>query len=379
MHQLDWDFSMVVLRLTDEIPHYFWHWMDKTHPAHCHAEAFLRNAVLDCYCKADELVGKLMETVDDETIVIVMSDHGFGPLYKDVYLNEWLRQQGFLRLRSRLTLRAVITRLLQRLGVTHTQIGHALSRLGLHWLRGTLRDRLGSWAELFPQDAQPRVAELVDWSRTQAYSVGYIGQIYVNLIGRDPQGIVAPGEEYEQVREELITQLQKLVDPEDEQPVVDQVYKKEEIYSGRFMLEAPDLLVLMRGLSYITRQGYELSKHRLIFAQPPTHETGGHRMQGILLARGPHIKHGAMIRPRIVDLAPTILHILGCPVPQDIDGLVLRELLRSDFLENHPIVYTNDVQPRSIMVSELTKEEERELLSRLRAFGYIDDRSLTSK
>jgi predicted AlkP superfamily phosphohydrolase/phosphomutase len=182
MSQLDWDFSMVVLRLTDEIPHYFWHWMDESHPAHRSADTFHSEAILRCYQKADELVGKLMAAVaDEETTVLVMSDHGFGPLYKDVYLNEWLRQQGYLSLHRRPTPRALFTRFLQRLGLTRTQVGHALARWGLHWLRGRLRDGLGAWADLFPQDSNLHVNELVDWNRTRAYSVGYIGQIYVNL------------------------------------------------------------------------------------------------------------------------------------------------------------------------------------------------------
>lgn len=372
MSQLDWDFSMIVLRLTDEIPHYFWHWMDESHPAHRPSGALYREAVLRCYQKADELVGKLVTAVaDEETTVLVMSDHGFGPLYKDVYLNEWLRQQEFLTLRPRLTPQVLFTRFLQQVGLTRTRVGHALARRRLHWLRGALRDGLGVWADFFPQDNGFHAAELVDWERTQAYSVGYIGQIYVNLIGRDPQGVIAPGKEYEQLRKELIQRLLEMVDPEDGQRVVDQVLRKEEIYSGQFLPEAPDLVVLMRGLSYITRQSYEFADRHQVFSAPPTQETGGHRLEGMLLASGTRIAKNTRIEnARIEDLMPTILHLLGCEVPMDIDGCVLTGLLHPKVTAVHRVKH-GDLKRQQDAVANLTPEEEQGLLEHLRNLGYI--------
>jgi len=373
MSRLDWDFSTVVLRLTDQIPHYFWHWMDELHPAHHPSDTLHSKAVLHCYQKADDLVGKLITAVADrDTTVLVVSDHGFGSLHKDVYLNEWLRQQGLLKLRSYLTLRALFMWFLQRLGLTRTQVGHTLAHLGLHWLRGALRDGLGVWGEIFPQDNRPHLAELVDWDKTRAYSVGYIGQIYVNLVGRDPGGVVAPGREYEQFRTELIGRLLKMVDPEDGQRVVDQVLRKEEIYSGRFLPEAPDLLILMRGLSYITRQSYELAVRHQVFAAPPMQETGGHRLEGILLAWGAHIAKNAQIdNAQIEDVAPTVLHLLGCEVPMDMDGRVLTALLHPEFASAHPVKYS-EIQRQQDMIENLTPEEEQSLLEHLRDLGYIE-------
>jgi len=372
MGQADWDFSMVVLRLTDEIPHYFWHWMDPSHPAHVPADTFHREAVLRCYQKADEMVGKLIAHVQDEnTSVFVMSDHGFGPLHKDVYLNNWLRQQGFLHLRSQPTARNVLATLLRRLGITRTSVGHSLSRLGLHRVRGALRDGLGTWAEIFPNDAQPRVAELVDWARTRAYSVGYTGQIYVNLIGRDPLGVVAPGAQCEQFLSGLIEQLQEMVDPEDGKRVVDQVLRKEEIYNGPYLPVAPDLLLVMRGYSYITRQSYEFSVNDVSFAAPPTQETGGHRQEGILIACGGSIRAGNWLEPvRIEDLAPTILHLLGCEVPVDMDGGVLSEVLVPEHVAANAVRYSQAHRQEGA-VSGFTPEEEESVLEHLRNLGYI--------
>jgi predicted AlkP superfamily phosphohydrolase/phosphomutase len=372
MAQQDWDLSVVVLRLTDEIPHYFWHWMDRSHPAHQPSDPFHSQAVFRAYQKADELVGQLIaEAVDSETTVLVMSDHGFGPLHKDVYLNEWLRQAGFLTLRSSPTLRALVARFLRRLGLTRSQVGHTLSRWGLQRLRGALRDGLGMWAEVFPNDEQPRVTELVDWDRTRAYSVGYIGQIYANLAGRDPQGVVSPGEELEEVLADLTRKLRTLVDPADGKPIVDQVFHKAEVYTGPHLSRAPDLLLLMRGLAYITRQGYEFDRAGHVFGTPPTQETGGHRMEGILIASGHHIARNKWLeRARIEDLAPTILHLLACEVPTDMDGEVLQSLLQPDFVAGQPIRYI-DVQWEQDAPADLTPEEEQSLLEHLRNLGYI--------
>jgi predicted AlkP superfamily phosphohydrolase/phosphomutase len=372
MDQLDWDFAMVVLRLTDEIPHYFWHWMDASHPAHRPGDTLHREAVQRCYQKADELLGKLIASVgNEETTVLLMSDHGLGPLHKDVYLNEWLRQQSFLKLRSHLSPQSLITTLLQRLGLTRTQVGRTLGRWGLNRLRGALRDGLGSWGERFPQDSQPRIADLVDWDNTLAYSVGYIGQIYANLIGRDPNGIVSPGSERDTLLASLTSQLFEMVDPEDGERIVDRVLRKEEVYEGQFLPDAPDLLVLMRGLAYITRQGYNFSRDGQVCAVPPTHETGGHRQQGILMACGTQIAEKRWIdQARIEDIAPTILHLLGCEVPSDMDGQVLTSLLQPEFVTTHPVRYT-EVQWKQDAPQDLTPEEEESLTEHLRNLGYL--------
>jgi predicted AlkP superfamily phosphohydrolase/phosphomutase len=368
----DWDLCVVVLRLTDEIPHFFWHWMDPTHPAHRPADALHQEAVLRTYQKADELVGKLIVgTCDRETTVFVVSDHGFGPLHKDVYLNTWLEQQGFLRMRRHPTTQVQVIQHLQRLGLTRTQVGRFLERRRLRWLRAALRDGLGQLGAAFPNDRQLHVKDLVDWTRTRAYSVGYIGQIFVNLAGRDPEGIVSQGSEYEKTVSELIESLAHMVDPADGLPVVDEVLRKEDLYSGTHLDDAPDLLVLMRGLTYITRHGYEFGSGGHVFVLPPTHETGGHRREGILLACGPGVAQNRWLgTARIEDLAPTILYLLGCDVPEDMDGRVLTELMEPELISARPVTYC-DAGLEKDEPGSLTPEEEEKLQKHLRSLGYI--------
>lgn len=373
LQEVDWDFAMVVLRLTDEIPHFFWHWMDSAHPAYEPADSFHREAVRRSYQKSDELLGRLLaQGVDDETTVLVVSDHGFGPLHKDVYLNEWLRQRGFLKLRTSPTARARVSKVLQELGLTRTRVGHALARWRLNWLRGALRDGLGTHAGIFPNDSQMHVREVVDWANTRAYSVGYIGQIYLNLAGRDPQGTVKPGQEYEDTLAELKAQLLEMVDPADGQRVVDCVWRKEEIYSGPYLARAPDLLVLMRGLTYITRQAYEFGGRGQVFAVPPTHETGGHRLEGALIVSGRGAAQTQWLEgARLIDITPTVLYLLGCAAPADLDGRVLTEFIRPELVASRPIEYAQGDMPHE-SIESLTPEEEQRLLEHLRNLGYLN-------
>jgi predicted AlkP superfamily phosphohydrolase/phosphomutase len=370
MRRVGWDFGMVVLRLTDEIPHYFWHYMDPQHPKHPGDVGQYHDIILDCYRKADVLVGRLINALaDSETDVIILSDHGFGPLHKDVYLNEWLRLHGYLRLRAPESVPSM-RKCIRKLGLTQSQLGKKLGRLGMDSIRAFFRDRLGNLTKILPKDEYIHVDDLVDWDRTQAYSVGYIGQMFLNVSGRDPNGLISPGEEYYEVRAAIVREL--LDWHEDNQPVVDHVYCKEEIYQGPFLKLAPDLLVVMRGLTYITRQGREFPSQNEILVDPPTGETGGHRTNGLLLAKGQSVaQHKAIKKADISDLAPTILHLLGCRIPSDMDGSVILDMLSDRFKDKRAVEYTQ-VDMNVVEMAKMSEREEEDVLDRLRDLGYIN-------
>lgn len=371
MRRVDWDFGMVVLRLTDEIPHYFWHYMDSQHPRHSGGVGEYHDAVLDCYRKADALVGRLIDTLtDSETNVIIISDHGFGPLHKDVYLNEWLRLHEYLKLCAPKNIPSM-RKWIRKLGLTQSQLGKKLGRLGMDSLRAFFRDRFKKLATILPKDEHIHVNDLVDWDRTQAYSVGYIGQIFLNLRGRDPNGVVSPGEEYQRVRAAIMKDL--LDWRVGDEPVVDRVYRKEEIYQGPYCKLAPDLLVVMRGLTYITRQGREFPPENEILVPPPTGETGGHRMNGILLANGRDVARCDNIQGvNITDLAPTVLHLLGCRIPSDMDGIVISDMLSDSFRDEHAIEYSNPIEIATSKMDGMSEHDEADILNRLRDLGYIN-------
>ena len=241
-----------------------------------------------------------------------MSDHGAGPLYKDVFLNEWLIQEGWLKLKEIQSGQRRWFDLIRRLGLTRENISDTLTRLNMHRLEVLIKKILGDRIHILPRDERPEFFNAVDWTQTRAYSFGYYGQVFINLKGREPQGTVEPGQAYESLRDEIAKKMMAIVDPEDGQPVVDRVYKKEELYNGSYLDEAPDLIATMREYTYMTRKGYEFAAQRgVLFREPYTKETGSHRIEGILIAAGPDIAPGSAADRNIQDLTPTILHLQG--------------------------------------------------------------------
>ncbi len=180
---------------TDLVAHMFWRYMDKEHPGYKKEEARLYSEVLKhLYKRVDGILGEVMKRIDDKTTLIVMSDHGFGPFRRYFNLNTWLYKNGYLSL---------------------------------------MDDEKGVSGEFF---------ENVDFSRTKAYALGF-NALYINLRGREGKGIINPGPEKERLMDELIKRLEAVRDPKTGERVILKVYKREEIYSGRWVKDAPDLLI----------------------------------------------------------------------------------------------------------------------------------------
>jgi predicted AlkP superfamily phosphohydrolase/phosphomutase len=374
MQSREWDFFMIVFFDTDQLAHFFWRFMDPNHPAHeSHMAAEYGNAILDFYQKMDRSIGKLNQAAGVDTTVFVLSDHGTGPAYRDVFLNEWLRQEGYLatvdeepRLKGR-------HRLFARLGLTRNGVSSTLRSIGLGRVEGWIKTALGDRIELLPRTQRAEFPQAIDWTRTRAYSFGYQGQIYINLQGREPQGTVSPGAAYNQLCDEITQRLMALTDPQDGKLVVDQVFRREQIFSGPYIDFAPDLTLVMRGISYNTRQGYEFSaKAGKIFSDPVTFESGSHRPQGILFASGPPVRQGGLKEgAQLVDLAPTILALMGIPVPEGMDGRILEDWVNVAPITSNKLSPVNPVVNRP-PEAEFTDAEEQEMLRRLKDLGYLE-------
>jgi predicted AlkP superfamily phosphohydrolase/phosphomutase len=202
----------------------------------------------------------------------------------------------------------------------------------------------------------------VDWSRTLAYSMGHVGQVYINLKGREPQGIIEPGD-YIAVRERVIGVLSNLRSPSGE-PMVERIIPREKAASGPYLDRAPDLHVIMDG--YRTIAFPLFATDGKIITQQIRRDSGCHRLHGAFIARGPGVAHGEIKGARIIDLAPTILHLMHVPVPDDMDGRVLTEALVM-----HKPIETQAAVPSSQAQEDLTAEEAAEVEERLRALGYL--------
>jgi predicted AlkP superfamily phosphohydrolase/phosphomutase len=177
----------------------------------------------------------------------------------------------------------------------------------------------------------------IDWSGTRAFARGKEGEIYINLNGRDPHGIVEPGAEYESVRNKIIERLSQLKDPTTGEAAVDRVYRREELYRGPLLEWAPDLIVAWRDGKYMPTESDRdkdavfVSRWREYMNWPTT---GSHRIDGILFAKGPGIRRGRRIEAaRIIDLMPTWLSALNREIPADIEGKTIPELFEPNHTE----------------------------------------------
>jgi predicted AlkP superfamily phosphohydrolase/phosphomutase len=214
--------------------------------------------------------------------------------------------------------------------------------------------------------------EDVDWRRTMAYSLGNVGQIYLNVAGREPYGCVQPGAMYDQVRDDIIARLLKLGDPATGEPVVEAAYRREEIYGGDQVKHAPDILFIPRRLEYFGFGEYEFGWHKII--EPIKRGISGtHRMHGIFMAYGPGVQPGAVVEDaQIIDLAPTILYIMGLPRPEHMDGRVFHEIFHETFQPAQSADgYSQWQGPSGGSDAGLTEEEKQILADRLRNLGYV--------
>jgi predicted AlkP superfamily phosphohydrolase/phosphomutase len=206
----------------------------------------------------------------------------------------------------------------------------------------------------------------VDWSRTLAYSIGHVGQIYVNLKGREPEGVVEPGPEYEAVRQRVSEALQHLHHPTTGQPLVDRVIPGDQAAHGPYADRSPDLHVVLDGYQTIVFPLFA-TDNRIVTRQIRG-DSGSHRQHGIFIAWRSGIRSGETVDgAHILDLAPTILHLMGLPVPDDMDGRVLTETLTI----SRP-VERSAADPHAAGTEEgFSADDSAEVEERLRALGYL--------
>jgi len=256
---------------TDRMQHMFWRYLDDQHPARpAEVPAAMENAIEDLYVRMDQLVGRTMAKCQRDTLLMVLSDHGFNTFRRGVDLNRWLEENGYLVVDD------------ARRGVEH----------------------LGG----------------VDWSRTRAFAIGLTG-IFVNLKGKFEQGIVEPGAEAEQLRDEIQQRLAGLRDPSGGAPAFQRIYQAAKVYRGPYKEQAPDLIV---GYASGYRVSWDAAVGRTshsIFHDNKKAWSGDHCVD-------PSVVPGVLFcnrkidtaQPRLLDIGPTVLELFGIPTPEYMDG-----------------------------------------------------------
>lgn len=340
------DFFMLVYILPDRLQHASYHYIltaaNDPETTHRRAQASIRALTL----LDQELERLITSATDKESLVVLVSDHGFCHHRYDIYLNGWLADKGLLSYKA----------------------GSSSLRQYIRTITRGIKSFIPeSWISAGRKALSAE--RLIDWPNTKVYC----GQptengIYINLEGRKPQGAVK-SEEYESLRRQLKAELAKLVNPLNQETVFQAVYFREEVYHGPFVDHAPDIV-------FEPQEGY-----RIVPTPTPNFcakdisqkRRGIHAKNGIFIASGPMIQPaGKVVGASIIDVAPTILHAIDLPIPKTMDGQVIMDVFQENYRKE--IRYVQDeteIIPRKSQVVYSDKDAA-EIEKRLANLGYLD-------
>lgn len=272
LHKEDWDFFMMVEMGVDRIQHAFWEYMDESHRRHVKGNPY-EHAIFDYYQYVDREIGELLSFADANTTVFLVSDHGAQKMEGGICINEWLIREGYLALAES------------------------------------------------PNCVMPLSQAKVDWPGTKAWGEGgYYSRIFLNVRGREPQGVINP-QDYEDVRDELIEKIQSIPDDHG-RPIGTKVYRPEQLYSVNNAI-APDLMVYFGNLAW--RSVGSVGRNSIHTFDNDTGPDGANHAQHGIIVMSPIVGMRSSYRlegSQLMDVAPSILRVMGLPVPRDMEGHV---------------------------------------------------------
>jgi predicted AlkP superfamily phosphohydrolase/phosphomutase len=366
VERCDWDFFMVVFTTTDRLQHRFWKYLVPGYPEYEAPEAARYRPHLEEYHRRlDACLGELVAAAGPEAHVLVVSDHGFGPVADRIVHKQALLQSLGLVGQGGNAFIVRLRRLVEgKLGLTVAELRRHVNRL--------LPRKLVSWIE-----GQARLAEHRVRDRDRAYLVTLhenLGGVFFNVPATDAGDRV----QEDALRQSVVSRLYQLADPETGQSLVQHVYHREEVWSGGRLGECPDLvfeLVPSYGLAGGVAPGGQLVSPR----RQELEKQGTHREDGILVLVGPTIRPKAASEPeQLIDVTATILYLLGQPIPANMDSRVISRAILADFLDAHPIrsrepglslASARPPPPESVWDSV---EDARLIEDRLRGIGYLE-------
>jgi predicted AlkP superfamily phosphohydrolase/phosphomutase len=346
----------VVFMAADHVQHLGWgEW----------AERGPESAVAATYRILDEAVGALVENAAGGDVLVV-SDHGAGPLDGVVNLNAWLAAEGYLE----------YTRPGERLGGQLFEKAFQLRRKLPKRLRYAVKQRASGLRERVYE--QRGSYSTIDWGATRAFSYGTFGNVVINVRGRESEGTVDPGEEYEQVRSEIAERAMELRDPEG-RLIVAAVHRREDLFEGPHIDKVPDLLIEFAEYAWLgkgnTKQRAETIWDRIEIEPGSEHVyVGSHRHEGLFVLAGPSAAEAPRTLAEIQDIAPTVLYLLGEPLPSRLAGRIVAEALAPSLLDARPPEYDDHGDELEVGAPEssYSEGEADEVEARLRGLGYLE-------
>ncbi len=355
MKSKPWDFFMVVFTGTDRLQHCLHEHVMRIDDDEAVRNDDLTAAVRDYFVGLDAHIGDIMETAGEDAHFLVISDHGFGPLEKSIYFNRWLADEGLLTLRGAAPGNNLKSwkKVMNAVGIKRSTLSGIGRKVGLSKV-----------VDQQVQKLNPFVGG-IDWDETKVFYYPING-FYVNLKGRDMFGTVEPGDEFEAVRDDLIARLEAMKDPRNGERLIPIVKRREELFHGKNLHQLPDVFIEFLDQPYDAfMQDYDDPE---VFRREEWGD-GTHRRNGLWIGSGPGFAGGDEVSGlEIFDVAPNVLHLMGFPIPEHMDGRFRPDLF-TDEVGGKAVIEKFEGDPeRRYGISE---EEEKDLEEKLRGLGYL--------
>jgi predicted AlkP superfamily phosphohydrolase/phosphomutase len=324
------------------------------------------------YIEYDQYIGRLLE---EGATTFIVSDHGFTSVEKKFFVNEWLSDLGYLSKEIKVGDPSIPEFIELQFGKWREE-NPAIR--GILQLGGFTTDKVRS---IFPdsfglllkkfiplkfKQALPKEHLIINWKDTHAYlSSRFSNAININLKGREPNGIVEPGKEYEEIRNQIINELYRLRDPKTFENIIDRVYRGEDLFQGPYASSAPDIVFIPQNFSYSIEPDKRVEKSVISTSHDHAPVLSASAPNGIFMASGSELAEGReMLNLKIWDIMPNILHLLGIPIPDDLDGRVRHDMFNSDSTLAHKEVEFDTQSPDHWMDYDY-QDEERALTQKL--------------
>lgn len=373
MEKFDWNIFVTVFGETDLAQHFYWKFTEPSHPDYDpEAAEKYGSTILNVYQRMDEIIDRLLKAYPDVNVFIV-SDHG-GALDtrgKQLIVN-WLEDVGLL---TREELR------FSNPGKLISNTANKIARWGYkvahRYLSTETKLKLITRFPVMRSGAEAAVRlGGIDWSRTKAFSDGIQDDIWINLEGRDPLGIVKRAE-YDEICNFICGELREAVDIKTGKPIVDAVFKRDEVYEGDYVNRAADISFRWKTdavINGIKTKSSSANTSAVEHDWSPDITTGDHSIDGVFIAAGPKITNVASINnAELIDIAPTVLYFFDKEIPADMDGKILDAIYDESYVSSHPPRFRTK-KPDAVREEEedvYSEEDESIIEQRLRDMGYL--------
>jgi predicted AlkP superfamily phosphohydrolase/phosphomutase len=358
--RFDPEFLLIVFMAADHMQHYGWiEWEDKG----------LKSRIAEVYRALDDAVGSFLEFVGPDRDVLVVSDHGAGRMKGVVNINAWLAEHGWLTYANG----------------AHRMGARELARMTLY-KAFEQRRKLPEGLRNFAKQRAPKLREIayelreftaIDFKRTRAFAYGNMGNVVINVRGREKDGTVEPGQEYEELRSAIAEKALELTDPETGSRLITAVHRREDLFEGPQIEKLPDLIFEFDKYAWAGK-GNLMKRTPTIWDEIKMPDSGKdryigtHRHEGIVALMGPSAVHREIVGANIEDVAPTAMYLLGEPIPVDFVGRLLEEAIDPTRLDKQPPEYAEAAEVELQGTESYRADDLGEVEGRLRDLGYIE-------